>query len=252
MRGKLWAAAFVSAAVAASRVAAQYPGGPVLDGAEPGEKKAIVGAGMFSSTLDGSYYLGARGGYRITDSVFAFADVGWMSSLRFEAAGEPAALPATVVQPGVLWDLPRSALRDLPLDVALRGTLFKPFLSGHETTVPILGNAVKDMTVNAEAIGGAVEALAGKDVKEKVRLYGVLGLHYLRVTSSGQYVIHTRYGNNEVPARPGGRYGPESDASAYVGVTAGGEYRFTPTVSAVVEVSYVEEPLIAAGVRGTF
>ena len=226
---------------------AQYPGTPLLDTAEPGEQKAPVTWLLASASFAGPGYLGARGGYRLTDDVLLFADAGYTEVLSHPLSIVPYDISATVVQAGARWTLPL----DFPLDLAARASVFKAFVPSKTYAISVQNSATMDAALRIEASGAAAQLIASREIGLDAQIYGGIGLHFLVAEADLKYTIRPVYKDRSSQAQAGGeRYERASELSP--GVTGGVACRVTERVEAMVELSYLKGASLAAGFRAAF
>lgn len=201
---------FLAAMLAtASGVMAQGPYslqvGEVAAPASPGSA-ATAGVNFGPDTM----YFGARGAVGLLKSLLFFGDVGWVEVDG--RSGGPS------FQGGGLVTLPLP----LPVDVGIRGTIYKPFIEDYDIW------------------GGALGGVVSRDLETAVpglSVYGYMGLDFETATV-------------EVPSFRGST--DVTDDTVDLALAVGAVFRFADKMSVYGELSYVDDPFIGGGLRVSF
>ena len=180
---------------------------PIAEAGAPTKQDQVWVAGGIS-VRDNILFVGGRGTWAYIDNLLVFGDLGWADVSGWD--GGPA------IQAGVLYTLPLQ----VPADVAIRGTVYKPFI---DSAVSITG--------------ATLYGIVGKDLDAMIpglSIYGGMGLDASR--------SEVDYGGG----------GSRSEDSADVGLAAGAVFRFADTLSCFAELSYVDGTVLGAGARMEF
>lgn len=228
---------------------AQYAGAPIGDGAVPDPVGTHRFSGMFLSIADRATAFGARYTYGATESLALFGDLGLVTDLEDGAEEYEDSFDGVAFQLGAIYKLPVEA----PFDLALRGTIFKPFINDENvgTHIDELGDI--DFDVELKMVGGSIGALASyhiEDVAEGLTGYAHVGLHFVRtkVEVISSTAVDFGLGLGGVT---GSVSDSESDTETDVGLVVGGILQITDRVAAFGEVGHVGDAAVAFGLHVT-
>lgn len=165
---------------------------------------------------DDTTFFGGRIAYSLADGVMGFADLGWVDVDEWD--GGPG------LQVGGIFSLP---LQQMPFNMALRGTVYKPFI---DSDVSIVGFSLWGVISAPLSMGAPVKKGAAH---KGVSIYGGVGFDHQRVTIDA--------GSHDV-----------SDSNTDVGVSIGAIIYVNDQLSFYGELSHVDDPFFGGGIRLDF
>jgi len=222
----------------------QFPSGlPVLEHARAEHGGEFKVGGLAAMVPESATLLGARGSLRLSEGLMLFVDGGQISAYAFQAAieREGAEYTAKYVQPGVLFTLPLDAL-ELPVQVALRGTLFKAFFPAITGSRDLGGHGSAEYELELDATGTSLGALVSGSPMEDLDLYGGLIHHSLTTKYSEKF--DAKMNSGRLLTTGGVR---EDTTQSAVGPTLGAAYSVAETFALRGEISFIDEFVFSAG-----
>ena len=196
-----------------------------------GETAAPAKEGMASATAGVNFgphsmYAGARGAFGPMDDLLVFADAGLADVDRWDGGA--------CFQGGGMFTLPIP----LPVDIAIRGTIYKPFIDSH-----------------VRIWGGTLGGIISRDLESIVpglSTYGYIGLDLRTTTESVRLWNEPADAPaNDVVRTLGGKVNVTDD-SLDVAVALGAVFRIDDRISAYGEISHDDDLFIGGGCRMTF
>jgi hypothetical protein len=211
--------ALVLAAFAANSMAQGF-GLQIAETAGPQKEGVARATGGITLGSDEAF-IGGRFSYGIIDGLLGFGDIGWVHVKDLD--GGPG------IQVGGLFSLP---LQQLPFNLGVRGTVYKPFVDSRVSIVGASLWGIASMPVNLDL---APLRTAKKGQAQKgLSVYGGVGIDHVRWTYDGDEFSGGDHGDTQL------------------GFSVGAVMYVSDQLSFYGELSYVDDPFVGGGVRLDF
>jgi hypothetical protein len=231
--------------VVVSQAMAQYIGMPVADPGASNSNWLTRVTAMVSTFGDGTTFYGARAACGVTDDLRVFADVGRIAGLKETAVKIDEDFAGFGGQLGFAYHLPL----DLGVDIALRGTVFKPLITSEKSLVSVEGAGMLIVKRDLDIVGGSAGLILGRSLDDSVKglsWYGSAGANFRSTDLKWKSEVQ------DAPDSGIGGSDKISTSETIFGGVLGVFYDVNESVSLYAEAGWIDDVVASAGVNFTW
>lgn len=216
-------------------------------GLQVADTAAAANSGMIQASAglavgEDAKFIGARAAFAPLSGLKVFVDGGMILLGEVGSISVDDSNTGFGVAGGVLYTVPVQ----LPVDLAVRGTVYKPFFKDMNSEESIAG--VGSMEISVSIIGMNIAAVASMaDVVAGLSPYVAAGLNYVRTTVEGSLELDIGHG---MGAHSQSWDDTMSDTDPFI--SAGVIWALNNLLSFYAEVSHMGDLFAGAGARATF